>query len=106
MRNWARNIAYTASEYQTPTSVEQLQEVVSKADRVRALGTGHSFNRIADTDGVLVSTLGLVEAVEIDDQAETAVVSAGARYGQVAAELESAGWALHNLGSLPHISVA
>lgn len=106
MHNWAGNITYSAAEYLTPTSVEQLQEIVSSAPRIHAVGTGHSFNRIADTDGVLVSTFGLTSNVSVDEQARTARVPAAARYAQVAAELEAAGWALHNLGSLPHISVA
>ena len=56
--NWARNIEFSAAELATPDSLTQLQEVVAGADRVRALGSGHSFNRIADTGGVLVATAG------------------------------------------------
>ena len=106
MRNWAGNIEYRPSAYVRPTSVEELQEIVASSAKVHVLGSGHSFNRIADTTGVLVSTRGLTDPVRIDASARTATVPSGMRYGEVAAELDAAGWALHSLGSLPHISVA
>jgi xylitol oxidase len=61
---------------------------------------------VADTDGDLVSVARLPRRVEIDREARTATVSAGLRYGQITPELDAAGLALPNLGSLPHISVA
>src|SRR6185312_5018966 len=36
----------------------------------------------------------------------TVTVGGGIRYGELALWLEERGWALHNMGSLPHISVA
>jgi xylitol oxidase len=36
----------------------------------------------------------------------TVSVTGGTRYGVLAAQLQSQGYALHNTGSLPHISVA
>jgi len=41
----------------------------------------------------------------LDDAARTVTVGAGTRYGELAGWLAGRGWALHNLGSLPHISV-
>ena len=104
--NWARNITFGADRVETPTFLEQLQELVSRCDRVRALGSGHSFSDIADTPGVLVSLAGLPRRVEIDAEQSTARVSAGIRYTELCQRLHANGYALHNLGSLPHISVA
>src|SRR4051794_29004044 len=104
--NWAGNLTYGASALLEPTSVDELCEVVAAAPRLRALGTRHSFNRIADTDGVQVSVAGLPALVDVDTAARTVTVSAGLRYGELVEELDRAGWALHNLASLPHISVA
>jgi alditol oxidase len=104
--NWAGNYRYGASRIATPSSVAELRELVRGARSVRALGSRHSFNDLADTDDLLVSTAGLPAAVRIDPQARTATVGGGVRYGDLARELEAAGWALHNLASLPHISVA
>ncbi|MFF0344524.1 D-arabinono-1,4-lactone oxidase [Kribbella sp. NPDC004875] len=101
--NWAGNVSF-ASELQRPRSVEELQELVAAAQKVRVLGTGHSFNRIADSSGALVSVQDLPKVVEIGERGVT--VSAGLRYGEITAALQAQGLALHNLGSLPHISVA
>jgi xylitol oxidase len=101
--NWAGNVRF-ASELQRPRSVEELQELVAAAEKVRVLGTGHSFNRIADSTGTLVSVQDLPAIVEVGEHGVT--VSAGLRYGEITAALQAQGLALHNLGSLPHISVA
>lgn len=104
--NWAGNLTYGASALLEPASVDELCAAVASAPRVRALGTRHSFNRIADTTGVQVSTATLPALVEVDPTAREVTVSAGLRYGELVEELDRAGWALHNLASLPHISVA
>ena len=104
--NWARNIEFSAAELATPDSLTQLQEVVAGADRVRALGSGHSFNRIADTGGVLVATAGVGSIMSADPERNVVRVSGGVRYGELARYLDSVGYALHNTASLPHISVA
>lgn len=101
-RNWAGNLTYTGRVV-TPASVAEVQELVAGADRVRALGSRHSFNDIADTDGVLVSLEALPPEVELGDG--TVTVSAGTRYGVLAEALRAHGVALANLASLPHISV-
>jgi xylitol oxidase len=106
MKNWAGNVTYRAARLHEPTSVAQLREIVAGAAQVRALGAGHSFNLIADTTGDLVSVAALPPRVEVAAGVGQAVVSAGLRYGDVATALEAAGFALPNLPSLPHISVA
>ena len=89
-----------------PRTVAGLQAMVAGGTRVRALGTGHSFSRIADTDGELISTAGLPPTAEIDAAAGTVTVASGVKYGDLAQRLNAAGWALANMASLPHISVA
>ena len=103
--NWAGYYEYTAATLHEPTSVEQLQEIVAAAPRIRALGTRHSFNDLADS-AELVSLAGLEPGILIDDDSETVSFSAGLRYGDLAEALQAEGWALRNLASLPHISVA
>jgi alditol oxidase len=104
--NWAGNVQFGARRFHRPTSLPQLQELVASSDRVRVLGTGHSFNRIADTTGDLVSVAGLPPVVRIDPDASSVTVSAGLRHGELAGPLHEAGFALPNLASLPHLSVA
>jgi len=104
--NWAGNVTYGAARLHRPSSLDELRSLVVAAPRIRALGTGHSFNHLADSPGDQVSVAGLPPVVDLDRDRRTVTVSAGLRYGEVAARLHAAGHALHNLGSLPHISVA
>ncbi|MEU5656753.1 FAD-binding protein [Streptomyces sp. NPDC047737] len=104
--NWAGNITFGAQQLHAPASVAELQDMVAGGTAVRALGTGHSFNTVADTSGSLVSVAGLPRVIEVDQDARTATVSAGLRFGEITDTLHRSGFALHNLGSLPHISVA
>jgi len=104
--NWAGNVTFSAARHHRPTSVDELQVIVAGSDSLRVLGTGHSFNRIADTTGDLVSVAGLPTTCEVDDDLRSVTVAAGMRYGELVGPLHQRGWALHNLGSLPHISVA
>jgi alditol oxidase len=106
IRNWAGNITFTAGTLHRPASVGELQSLVRRHDRVKVLGTGHSFNRIADTAGALVSVRELPELLELDSVNGLVRLSAGLRYGELTSYLDRHGFALPNLGSLPHISVA
>jgi len=104
--NWAGNLRYAAAEFREPATVAELQDLVAGASKLRALGSRHSFNRIADTSGILVSLEHLAPAIAVNRDSMTVTVSGGTRYGTLAAELQRQGYALHNLASLPHISVA
>ncbi len=104
--NWARNIEFSAAELRLPASVEELQEIIAASTRTRVLGSGHSFNRIADTSGVLVSTTSLPPVVEVGPDRSVVRVAGGVRYGELAQQLDGAGYAVRNMASLPHISVA
>ncbi len=106
VQNWAGNVVFSTERLHRPRTVEELQQLVSSTPQLRALGTGHSFNRIADTTGELVSVRDLAVPTVIDEGTRSVEVGGGTRYGELTTELQAHGWALHNLGSLPHISVA
>ncbi|HEY7048245.1 MAG TPA: FAD-binding protein [Jatrophihabitantaceae bacterium] len=103
--NWARNIAFNAKAYERPGTVDEVRALVGAADRVRVIGSGHSFNRLADTDGVQLSLAGLAPQLDIDTAGRQVRISAGMTYAALAPRLHAAGLALPNLASLPHISV-
>ena len=105
---WAGTHVFGAQAIHTPRTLAEAQQLISDSPRIRALGTRHSFNDIADSPGVLVSLVDLEPGIEIDETGiePTVTVTGGTTYGVLAAELESRGFALHNMGSLPHISVA
>lgn len=104
--NWAGNYRYRAAAIHRPRTLEEVQEVVAGASKIRALGSRHSFNAIADSPGDLISLDELDPGIHIDSAARTVTVSGGTRYGTLAEKLEANGLALPNLASLPHISVA
>ncbi len=105
-RNWAGNVRYGAGRLHQPTTVGEVQSAVASAAKVRAVGSRHSFNTIADTTGDQVSLSNLHRVVDIDSAAHTVTIDGGIRYGELATHLDEHGWALANLASLPHISVA
>jgi xylitol oxidase len=106
LTNWAGNVQYSTDHLFEPTSVEQVQEVVRKCAKLRGLGTRHSFNRIADSRNNQISVRALHKLLSVDPQGKTVTVEGGISYGQLCPELDKKGYALHNLASLPHISIA
>lgn len=104
--NWAGNHPYAAAALQEPSSAQEVQSLVRQAaGPVKALGSRHSFNDIADTAGTQIS-LGCLQTIEIDSAGQSVTAGAGDRYGDLVPVLHERGLALHNLASLPHISIA
>jgi xylitol oxidase len=106
LRNWAGNVEYSTDRVQTFDSLEQLQDCVKKEIKLKVLGTRHCFNNIADSKDLLLSLRPMDNVIAIDPTKRTATVAAGITYGQLCPYLDGKGFALHNLASLPHISVA
>ncbi len=102
--NWSGNYQYAARRLHTPATAQEVQQIVKASDKVKALGARHSFNGIADTPGDQIS-LQHFDRMSLDPKSRTVTVGAGVRYGQLAPYLDQHGYALHNLASLPHISV-
>lgn len=106
IKNWAGNLTYSTTSVFDPKSVEEVQETIQQCSSLRALGTRHCFNRIADSETNLISTRGLNQIISLDTALHTVTVGAGIRYGELCKYLHERGYAIHNLASLPHISVA
>ncbi|MCS7056382.1 MAG: FAD-binding protein [Thermoflexales bacterium] len=104
--NWAGNLRYRALRLHRPATPDELRAIVAQSRKVHALGSRHSFNDVADCEADLVSLERMPHALTIDRERRTVTVSAGITYAQLCPELHRAGFALSNLASLPHISVA
>ena len=104
-QNWAGNTTFNAARFHQPTTITDLQEVVRKADKVRVIGSRHCFTDIADTTGDLVSLNSLDNEITIDNEHHTVTVNAGITYRELCPQLHTAGYALHNMASLDHITV-
>ena len=105
-QNWAGNYRYGTDRITSVTSVAQVQEFVRTHDRFKVLGTRHCFNGIADSADAFLSLRDMANVVELDRAAQTVTVESGISYGELCPQLDQQGFALHNLASLPHISVA
>jgi alditol oxidase len=106
LKNWAGNIEYGTDHLYSATSAEQAQEFIRKHARLKVLGTRHCFNHIADSTDDFLSLRPMDKVLSLDAQARTVTIPANMSYGQLAPYLHEKGFALHNLASLPHISVA
>ncbi|HYF64890.1 MAG TPA: FAD-binding protein, partial [Herpetosiphonaceae bacterium] len=105
-RNWAGNYTYNALRTHRPETVDQVRAAVAASAKLRVLGSGHAFNGIADSAADHLSLDGLERVADIDHARRTVTVDGGMRYGWLAEHLHAAGYALPNLASLPHISIA
>ena len=106
LANWAGNYRYSTDRVHHARSLEDVQAFVRQHDRLRVLGTRHCFNGIADSAHHLLSLQDMARIVSVDATRRTVTVDGGITYGQLCPELDRHGFALHNLASLPHISVA
>jgi xylitol oxidase len=106
LRTWSGTYRFTARTVIAARTIDDVRRAVTAGGRVRALGTRHSFNDLADNGETLVTVTGIAPEPVLDETARTVTVGAGITYGALAAWLQDRGWALPNLGSLPHISVA
>jgi len=106
LKNWAGNLAYSTENLYAATSLEQVRQFVKTQNKLKVLGTRHCFNKIADSTNQFLSLKEMDEAIALDPQAQTVTVAAPTTYGQLSPYLHGKGFALHNLASLPHISVA
>lgn len=102
--NWAGNYEYTARELHEPESLDELRRIVARATSIRVLGSRHAFNDIGDA-AELVSLRRLPGEIEIDADAMTVTAPAAMTYGTLARSLVRAGYGLHAMASLPHISI-
>jgi xylitol oxidase len=106
MKNWAGTVTFQDSSAEYPETLDSLKQAISSSSRVRARGSAHCFNDIADTNSVSLNLEKMPPEIQIDKESKTVRVPAGLKYGELATALHERGWAIHNMASLPHISVA
>jgi xylitol oxidase len=106
LKNWAGNIEYSTGNLHSAKSVAEVKDYLRKTGKLKVLGTRHCFNTIADSKDAFLSLTEMHDEPVLDTAARTVTVDANVTYGKLAPWLEDRGYALHNLASLPHISVA
>ena len=106
LKNWAGNFEYGTEKVHSASSLEDVKQFVHGAEKLKVLGTRHCFNKIADSSDQFLSLKLLDKVVAVNPEARSVTLEGGMSYGQLCPYLDGKGWALHNLASLPHISVA
>lgn len=106
LKNWAENFEFSTANVHYPKTADEVRDLVLKCEHLRVLGSRHSFNRIADSTENLISFQHLNKVISLDREKNQVTVEGGIKYGELSSYLHENGFALHNLASLPHISVA
>lgn len=108
--NWSGLVQCDPKDYATPSSVEEVAQVVQDAAHdgrnIRVVGSGHSFSDLVKTDDLLMSLdnlQGVVSASAEDGEAE---LYAGTKLLRMNQLLDEYGVALENLGDINVQSVA
>lgn len=105
VRNWAQSYTYRARSIRRPASLDQLRDLVAHAPRLRVVGTRHSFNGIGDAD-TLVDLSRLPKNIVINRSESTVSLAGGVTYADLFEHLDDHHFALPNVASLPHVTVA
>lgn len=105
-KNWAGNYIYNATKWYEPDHIDQVIEAVKESNKLKVVGSRHSFNHIADSEENIISLKKFNKVLSLDRDNHTVTVEGGIIYSDLSHYLQKKGFALENMASLPHISVA
>ena len=105
LRNWAGNLEYSTGRL-FEAGADEVSRIVKAQDRLKVLGTRHCFNTIADSSHCFLSLKPSGVTATLNSQVNSVTVDTALTYGRLCPYLDGKGLALHNLASLPHISIA
>ena len=74
LKNWAENFEFSTTNVHYPQTVEEVQDLVKKCNKLRVLGSTHSFNRIADSNDNLISFQNLNKIFSLDKEKKQVTV--------------------------------
>src|SRR5712692_7269651 len=108
--NWAANQTCSPARIDAPSSEDKLVQIVREAaahdQRVKVVGSGHSFTAIALTDGRLITLDNYQGIVKTDATTGQVTVQAGIKLHRLNEELNRRGLALPNLGDIDRQSIS
>ena len=109
--NWAGNVQCQPTDYHEPTTEKELvalvKQVAAKGERIKVVGAGHSFSRVAACDGAhLVSLQRYQQVLAVNREARTVTVQAGIWLKDLNKFLATKGLALSNMGIIAEQSLA
>jgi FAD-linked oxidoreductase len=109
-RNWAREQVCHPAAIARPRTREGLVAAIveahEKEERIRVVGTGHSFSDCALTDGLLLRIEALDRILDYDRSSGLVKVEAGAVLGDLNRRIDELGVAFENLGDIDKQTLA
>jgi FAD-linked oxidoreductase len=109
-RNWAGDQRCRPVAIERPGSNAELLDALERAargrERVRVVGSGHSFSDIALTDGRLLTLERMTRVLDVDRSSGLVRVQAGITISELSNRLAGYGLALENLGDIDVQSIA
>lgn len=107
--NWAGEQFCAPSSIMRPASEAELADVVTAAarrgEKVRAVGTGHSFTDCACTDGVMIDMSALQRVLDADRSSGLVTIEGGAKLHSLGPQLAAHGLGLENQGDIDAQSI-
>lgn len=108
--NWAGDQRCAPRSIERPASLEELQQVVSRAagarSSIRASASGHSFTDMALTDEVMIRLDRLTRELDFDPSSGLVRVEGGIVLGELNRALDHNGVAFENLGDIDRQTIA
>uniref|UniRef100_A0A914HL08 FAD-binding PCMH-type domain-containing protein n=1 Tax=Globodera rostochiensis TaxID=31243 RepID=A0A914HL08_GLORO len=80
LHNWGGNFYFCTQNIQYPRTTAEVQHIVKSAKKLRVIGSRHSFTKIGDSCGTILSTLGMNSIIKIDKASFTVTVQPGITY--------------------------
>ncbi len=104
--NWAKNVQSKVANYFQPETEEEIIDIVKQYDKIRVVGTGHSWSDICATNEALLNLDFYNNITHIDKERKLVTVQAGIKLWHLNNLLDKEGLALTNLGSIDQQSLA
>ncbi|KAL3105331.1 hypothetical protein niasHT_026064 [Heterodera trifolii] len=106
LHNWGGNFKFCTQNIEYPRTTAEVQQIVRREQKLRVFGSRHSYNKIADSCGTLLSTLGMNSIIAINGSRSTVTVQPGITYTDLAPILYANNFALPTLAAIAEITVA
>jgi len=104
--NWGKNQTCTAENFLQPQTEAEIIEAVKTSNKIRVVGTGHSWSAICLTDHSLINFDLYNKVLNINKEKLQVTVQSGIKLWQLNGLLDKEGLALRNLGSISDQSLA
>jgi len=109
-KNWSESVVCHPAERLYPSSEEEISKIIINAkarnQKIRVVGSGHSFTPLVETDSILISLDRLKGLISADKTKLEAEVFAGTKLRDLGPLLHQKGMAVENMGDIDKQSVA